>query len=84
MYSYARPYAARPGWRFYGTYGLAAGLAAASSLAFLSSGLLIGSYPVEENTVYVYIVDEDGVQMEYVVDESGQILSRRPVSEPAP
>jgi hypothetical protein len=82
VYGFARPYAAYPGWRFYGTYGLAPGLMAASSLAFLSAGLLVGSYPEEERTVYVYVVDEDGVQMEYRVDEDGQVLSKRPVSEP--
>jgi hypothetical protein len=80
--AYARPYAAYPGWRFHGTYGLAPGLLAASSLAFLSTGLLVGTYAAEEQTVYVYVVEEDGVSMEYRVDEQGQVLSKRPVSEP--
>ncbi len=80
--AFARPFAAYPGWRYYGTWGQAAGIATFSSLAFLSSGLLIGTYPAEEQTVYVYVVDEDGVQMEYRVDEQGRVLSKRPVSEP--
>jgi hypothetical protein len=80
--AFGRPYAGYPAWRAYGTWGLAAGLATVSSLAFLSSGLLIGTYAAEERTVYVYVVEEDGVQMEYRVDEQGNILSKRPVSEP--
>ena len=80
--AFARPFAVYPGWRYYGTWGLAAGIATVSSLAFLSSGVLVGTYPVEERTVYVYVVDEDGVQMEYRVDEQGRVLSKRPVSEP--
>jgi hypothetical protein len=61
---------------------LAPGLVAASSLAFLSAGLLIGTYAEEQRTVYVYVVEEDGEQMEYQVDEQGNILSKRPVDEP--
>jgi hypothetical protein len=81
--AFARPYAAYPGWRFYGTYGLAPGLTAISGLAFLSAGLLVGTYSAEQHTVYVYVVEEDGVQIEYRVDEYGNVLSKRPVSEPA-
>jgi len=80
--AFARPYAAYPGWRYYGTVGLATGIAAVSSLAFLSDGILVGTYPEAATTVYVYVVDEDGVQVEYRVDEQGNVLSRREVSTP--
>jgi hypothetical protein len=67
-----------PGWRTYGTfYGLYGPLVGLSSLAFLSAGLLIGSYTQQEQTVYVYVVDEDGVRKEYRVDGAGNILSVR-------
>ncbi len=72
-------YVGRPGWRTYGSYwgpyGVHAGFA---WLTFLTSALLIGSYSSAQNnqtTVYVYIVEEDGVQKEYHVDEDGEILS---------
>ena len=71
-------YVDRPGWRSYGShwgpYGVHAGFA---WLTFLTSALLIGSYSSSQNnqTVYVYIVEEDGVEKEYHVDEDGEILS---------
>ena len=72
-------YVGRPGWRTYGSYwgpyGVHAGFA---WLTFLTSALLIGSYSSAQNnqtTAYVYIVEEDGVQKEYHVDEDGEILS---------
>ena len=80
MHAYGRGFAGYPGWRPYGTYGLTPGLAAFGSLAFLSAGLLIGSYPYEGNTVYVYVVNEGGQNIEYRVDSYGNILSRRVVS----
>ena len=74
---YARPFAAYPRWRYFGAYGLAPALIGISSLAFLSAGLLIGSYNDEAQTVYVYVVEEDGVHKEYRVTEDGQVLSER-------
>jgi hypothetical protein len=80
MHAYGRGFAGYPGWRPYGTYGLTPGLAAFGSLAFLSAGLLIGSYAYQDNTVYVYVVNEGGQNIEYRVDSYGNILSRRVVS----
>ncbi|MDJ0690235.1 MAG: hypothetical protein QNJ41_17205 [Xenococcaceae cyanobacterium MO_188.B32] len=72
-------YVGRPGWRtygsFWGPYGVHAGFA---WLSFLTTALLIGSYSSAQNnqtTVYVYIVEEDGVQKEYHVDEDGETIS---------
>ena len=72
-------YVGRPGWRTYGSYwgpyGVHAGFA---WLSFLTTALLIGSYSSAQNnqtTVYVYIVEEDGVEKEYHVDEDGEIIS---------
>ncbi|MGK7897320.1 MAG: hypothetical protein AB4372_27800 [Xenococcus sp. (in: cyanobacteria)] len=72
-------YVGRPGWRTYGSYwgpyGVHAGFA---WLSFLTAALLIGSYSSSQNnqtTVYVYIVEEDGVEKEYHVDEDGEIIS---------
>ncbi len=72
-------YVGRPGWRSYGSYwgpyGVHAGFA---WLSFLTTALLIGSYSSAQNnqtTVYVYIVEEDGVEKEYHVDEDGEIIS---------
>ena len=80
-------YVGRPGWRTYGSYwgpyGVHAGFA---WLTFLTSALLIGSYTSQNNqtvnnqTVYVYIVEEDGVEKEYHVDEEGNILSEQIIS----
>ena len=76
-------YVGRPGWRTYGRYwgpyGVHAGFA---WLSFLTAALLIGSYSSAQNnqTVYVYIVEEDGVEKEYQVDENGKILSEQIVS----
>lgn len=86
---YQRNFVGYPGWRPYGAfYGLAAPLAVYSSLAFLSAGLLIGTYaaqptvvvgapPPPPKTIYVYVVNENGVQKEYRVDSAGHILSTR-------
>jgi hypothetical protein len=76
---YGRGFHGYPGWRPYGSWGLAPGLAAFSSLAFLSAGLLVGSYASQGNTVYVYVVNEGGQNIEYRVDSYGNILSRRAV-----
>ena len=72
-------YVGRPGWRtygsFWGPYGVHAGFA---WLSFLTTALLIGSYSSAQNnqtTVYVYIVEEDGLQKEYHVDEDGETIS---------
>ncbi|ELS01596.1 hypothetical protein Xen7305DRAFT_00013000 [Xenococcus sp. PCC 7305] len=76
-------YVGRPGWRTYGSYwgpyGVHAGFA---WLSFLTAALLIGSYNSAQNnqTVYVYIVEEEGVEKEYHVDEDGEILSVEIVS----
>jgi len=77
MYAFGRGFAGYPGWRSYHSYGLTPGLAAFGSLAFLSAGLLIGSYPYYSNTVYVYVVNEGGQNVEYRVDSAGNILSAR-------
>ena len=76
-------YVGRPGWRTYGSYwgpyGVHAGFA---WLSFLTTALLIGSYSSAQNnqTVYVYVVEEDGVEKEYHVDEDGTILSEQILS----
>lgn len=77
VHQYGRGFAGYPGWRPYGTYGLSPGLAAFGSLAFLSAGLLIGSYAYHDRTVYVYVVNEGGQNIEYRVDSAGRILSRQ-------
>ena len=68
-----------PGYRAYGTYGLVAPLAPFAGLAFLSAGLLTASYLANNRTVYVYVVQEDGQNVEYRVDDTGQILSQQVV-----
>jgi hypothetical protein len=80
---YGRGFVGYLGWHPYGTYGLAPGLAAFTGLAFLSTGLLIGSYAHGQQTVYVYVVEEDGVKKEYRVDDQGNVLSTKVVTEPA-
>jgi hypothetical protein len=77
---YSRGFYGYPGWHAYGTYGLAPGLVAFSGLAFLSAGLLIGSYSQQQQTVYVYVVQENGQNVEYRVDSNGKILSKRVVT----
>jgi hypothetical protein len=59
---------------------LTPGLAAVSGLAFLSAGLLIGSYAQQDRTIYVYVVNEGGLNVEYRVDQFGNVISRRVVS----
>jgi hypothetical protein len=76
---YSRGFYGYPGWHSYGTYGLAPGLVAFSSLAFLSAGLLIGSYSQQQQTVYVYVVQEGGQNVEYRVDSDGKVLSKKVV-----
>jgi hypothetical protein len=71
-----------PGFRSFGSFGLAGPLVAYPGLAFLSAGLLASTYVDADDfdrTVYVYIVNEDGQDVEYRVDDAGQILSREPV-----
>ena len=43
-----------------------------AGLAFLSTGLLTASYLANNRTVYVYVVNQDGVNVEYRVDDAGQ------------
>ena len=77
---YGRPFVGYPGWRAYGTYGLTPGLAAYTGLAFLSAGLLIGSYAELSKTVYVYVVNEGGQNVEYRVNSAGNVISKRVVN----
>jgi hypothetical protein len=78
---YGRAFYRYPGYRSYGLYyGLVPSLAAYSSLAFLSAGLLTASYVEQETTVYVYVVNEGGQDVEYRVDQNGNILSRTPIN----
>jgi hypothetical protein len=79
VHVYGRGFVGYPGWRPYSTYGLTPGLAAFSSLAFLSAGMLIGTYAQHDSTVYVYVVNEEGQNVEYRVDSAGNIISRRVV-----
>jgi hypothetical protein len=77
---YSRGFVGYPGYRSYGTYyGLTPGLAAFSSLAFLSAGMLVASYAHQDRTVYVYVVNEGGRNVEYRVDSAGNVISQRPV-----
>lgn len=75
---YQRGFVAYPGFRPYATYGLVAPLAAFTGLAFLSAGMLIGSYAAQQKTVYVYVVNQAGKDMEYRVDSEGHVLSSQP------
>jgi len=78
---YQHGFVGYPGFQPYSSFGLVAPLAAFSSLAFLSAGMLIGTYAAEQNkTVYVYIVNQGGTQMEYRVNSAGQVVSSKPVS----
>src|SRR5262252_7270657 len=77
--TFSRGFYGYPGWHSYGYYGLAPGLAAFGGLAFLSAGLLIGSYAQEQKTVYVYVVQEGGQNVEYRVNSDGQVLSKKVV-----
>ncbi len=76
---YARPYAHMHRFHRYGTYGLPPALSANPDLAFLSEGLLVGSYFDDGRTIYVYVIDEDGAHRELRVDQSGNIISDRVV-----
>jgi hypothetical protein len=78
FYGYQRRFYGYPGWRSYGlSYGLVGPLVGISSLAFLSAGLLVGSFVDQGQTVYVYVVQEDGRDVEYRVLGDGTVLSRR-------
>jgi hypothetical protein len=78
--TFNRAFVGYPGFRSYGMYyGLVPPLAAFSSLAFLSAGLLTASYIANNRTVYVYVVDQGGQNIEYRVDQDGNILSQQPV-----
>ena len=78
FYGFQRGFYGRPGWRSYGyRYGLVGPLVGFSSLGFLSSGLLIGSFLANQQTVYVYVVNENGVDVQYQVTDSGVVLSRQ-------
>ena len=77
---YGRPFIGYPGWRAYGTYGLAPGLVAYTGLAFLSAGLLIGSYAEQSKTVYIYVVNEGGQHVEYRVNSAGNVISKHVVN----
>jgi hypothetical protein len=77
---FTRGFYGYPGYRSYGLYyGLVPSLAAYSGLAFLSTGLLAASYLDQQTTVYVYVVNEGGQDIEYRVDQYGNILSRQPI-----
>jgi hypothetical protein len=71
----ARPYYQLHRFRRFGTWGLPPTLVAYPYLSFLQDALLVGSYYDEDRIVYIYIIDEDGVQREFRVDEYGNILS---------
>jgi hypothetical protein len=76
--AYGRAFVGYPGWRYYGTVGLAAGLASYAALGFLSSGVLVGSYyTAEDCTTYVYVVNDGDENKEVQVDCNGQILSEK-------
>jgi hypothetical protein len=79
FYGYGRAFYGYPGWRYFGTVGLASALTAFAGLSFLSAGILIGTYPYQERTVYVYVVNDGDENKEYQVDSSGQILSEKVV-----
>jgi hypothetical protein len=78
FYRYGRGFVGYPGWRYMGTVGLVAGLSGIAALGFLSSGVAIGSYYTpQQETVYVYVVNDGEENKEYQVDENGNILSER-------
>jgi hypothetical protein len=76
---YRAPYVGYPGFHSYYSYGLVEPLVPFAGLAFLSAGMLIGSYAAQQKTVYVYIVNEGGTNMQYEVSSTGEILSSKPV-----
>jgi hypothetical protein len=76
---YQRGFYGYPGWRAYGTYGLVGPLVGFTSLAFLSGALLAGSYTSQSKTVYVYVVNEGGQNVEYRVDNDGNVISKKVV-----
>jgi hypothetical protein len=82
FYGYGRGFYGYPGWRYFGTVGLAPALAGFASLAFLSAGVLIGSYAYQSQTVYVYVVKEGDQDMEYRVAEDGTVISSGPATAP--
>jgi hypothetical protein len=42
--------------------------------------LLIGSYADQSKTVYVYVVNEGGQNVEYRVNSAGNVISKRVVN----
>ena len=77
---YRQGFLGMPGWRSYGTfYGLPPALMGIPVLDFLQNGLLVGSYVGDIGTVYVYVVEVNGIPMEYRVDAFGNVLSVRPI-----
>ena len=80
---YSRGFYGYPGWHSYGYgyYGLAPGLRAFTGLAFLSAGMLIGTYAQQEKTVYVYVVKEGDQNMEVRVDDKGNVISKKPAQQ---
>jgi hypothetical protein len=77
FYAYGRGFVGYPGWRYFGTVGLAPALASFAALGFLSTGVLIGSYAQQQRTVYIYVVNDGDENIEYQVDSDGQILSQK-------
>jgi hypothetical protein len=80
---YQRNFYGYPGWRTYGTvYGPVGPLVGLTSVAFLSGALLVGSYAASSHqTVYVYVVSEDGQDVQYKVDEKGNVISKTKVTK---
>jgi hypothetical protein len=80
FYRYGRGFVGYSGWRYLGTVGLVAGLTGFAALGFLSSGVCIGSYYTpQQQTVYVYVVNDGDENKEYQVDQNGNILSEKMV-----
>ena len=78
--AYAARFSAFPDWRTYGIFfGLTPDLSAFGNLGFLSSGLLIGSYSQNQRTVYVYVINQSGQNVEYRVDNTGNLISQQAV-----
>jgi hypothetical protein len=76
--AYAARFARFPGWRTFGfVFGLTSDLAAFNNLRFLSAGLLIGSYTQNQRTVFVYVVNQSGQNVEYRVDNTGNVIGQQ-------
>jgi hypothetical protein len=85
-YGYGRAYMGYPGWRYFGTVGLAPALTSFAALSFLSAGVLVGSYAYQGQTAYVYVVNDGDENKEYVVGSDGGVISEQtlPPSEECP